>query len=303
MAIGEAAVLAELEGLVRSTYQLWDEVWVGFSWRNYTFDHVQRVRALARALARREGADDRVVEFAGLLHDLTKPYDGEIVVRDGKRVLDESGFWRNELVAPSRHNRVTRLYDQLGLAGTVHHVSGGQIATALLAENGFDEDFCAAVRECIEAHLKMGPESSPAGRCLYDADTIDANIGLPAFYRNIQITMNRMEKDYSRRGEALNAYLAENLETFLNPYLRERIPSWNAGKRDDFIPKLATAAGREVAAERVDQLDRVVRACRPSSTATLSTSRTDGSPSCATCLPTATTRASPPTSSIWQASG
>src|SRR5437868_4612985 len=127
----DQSVLRELEALVRETYQLWDEVWVGFSWRNYTFDHVLRVRNLARTIAAAEAGDLRALEFGATLHDVTKSFDGEILMRDGKRVLDADGFWLNEKLPPARRNRVVDLYDQLALEGTVHHVSGGQIATTL----------------------------------------------------------------------------------------------------------------------------------------------------------------------------
>src|SRR5919109_520030 len=94
--------LRRLEELVRQTHLLWDQEWVGFSWRNYTFEHMQRVRALARTIGRPEGADARVLEFAATLHDVTKSYDGEIIVGpDGKRVLDEQGFWKNETLPPA----------------------------------------------------------------------------------------------------------------------------------------------------------------------------------------------------------
>ena len=45
-AVDHEKALAELDQLVAETYQLWDEEWVGFSWRNYTYDHMSRVRAL-----------------------------------------------------------------------------------------------------------------------------------------------------------------------------------------------------------------------------------------------------------------
>jgi len=247
-------VLTELEALVRETYQLWDQEWVGFSWRNYTYDHVMRVRDLARTIASQENGDLRVLEFAATLHDVTKSFDGEILTRDGKRVLDADGFWINEKLPPARQNRVTTLYDSLGLSETVHHYSGSQIATALLREYGYDDDFCAATREMILAHLKPLPTSTPAALALYDADTIDANIGLPAFYRNIRITMHRMEQDYARRGEDLDAFLAANAQTFLSGYLREKIPPWVEGKRNDFINKLTTESGRTVARARIERL-------------------------------------------------
>ena len=177
---GDRAVLSELEGLVRETYTLWDEEWVGFSWRNYTYDHVQRVRALARTIGAEEGADDRVLNFAGLLHDITKAYDGEIITDEqGNRVLDENGFWQNETLAPARENVVTEVYDRLALAGQLHNVSGAHMADWLLSERGYSADFRVAVGAAIEAHLLADDSATVEGRSLYDADTIDANIGMP----------------------------------------------------------------------------------------------------------------------------
>lgn len=256
----DRAFLTELEALVRETYQLWDENWVGFSWRNYTFDHVMRVRNLARTIARREGGDLRALEFGATLHDVTKSFDGEILTRDGKRVLDPEGFWLNEKLPPARQNHVTELYDQLGLTGTVHHVSGGRIAAALLAERGYDSALQDAVQEIIHAHLKPGEDSSTAGLSLYDADTIDANIGLPAFYRNVRISTHRMEDDYAKRGEDLGAFFAASLRDYLAGYLGERIPTWIDGKRDDFIARLTTESGREVARARIAYLADEARA-------------------------------------------
>jgi hypothetical protein len=250
----DQAVLTALEDLVRETYQLWDEIWVGFSWRNYTYDHVMRVRNLARTIAAAEGGDLRALEFGATLHDVTKSFDGEILMRDGQRVLDPEGFWINAKLPPARSNRVTQLYDDLNLVGTVHHVSGGRIAEALLADLGYDGAFCEEVREIIHTHLKPLPTSSRAGLSLYDADTIDANIGLPAFYRNVQITLHRMQQDYDRRGEDLDAYLAANLPNYLQTYLGEKIPAWINGKRDDFIAKLTTETGKQVARDRIAYL-------------------------------------------------
>jgi HD superfamily phosphohydrolase YqeK len=254
----EAQALAQLDALVRETHLLWDEEWVGFSWRNYTYEHMQRVRALARTLGRMEGADGRAIEFAATLHDVTKSYDGEIIVGpDGKRILDENGFWKNEVLPPARRNKVTDLYEQLGLAGTLHNVSGGRIANVLLAELGFDERFRARVEQAIREHLLAGQEASLEGKVLYDADTIDANIGLPAFYRNIQISLHGQDRQYARRGESFAAWLRANLAPYLGTYLRERIPAWIDGKQRDFLPKLTTPAGRQLAEERLARLRRI----------------------------------------------
>lgn len=260
-ASADANVLQQLDDLVRETHLLWDQDWVGFSWRNYTYEHMQRVRGLARTLAREAGelsADGRVVEFAATLHDVTKSYDGEIIIGpDGKRVLDENGFWKNETLRPSRTNHVTELYDQLRLAGTLHNVSGGRIADALLAELAFPAEFRTRVERAVREHLNAGVDASLEGRVLYDADTIDANIGLPAFYRNIQISLRSQDSQYAGRGEDFVEWLRHNLPQYLDSYLKEKIPAWIEGKQRDFVPKMTTTSGRRVAESRIERLKEI----------------------------------------------
>jgi hypothetical protein len=254
----DTEALRRLEDLVRETHLLWDQEWVGFSWRNYTFEHMQRVRGLARTLAREEDADERVLEFAATLHDVTKSYDGDILIGpDGKRVLDENGFWRNATLTPARTNKVTELYDRLGLAGTVHSISGGRIADALLEEEGFESDFRARVDRAVQEHLIAGPNASLEGKILNDADTIDANVGLPAFYRNIQISLHREDEQYEKRGERFVDWLRENLPGYLDTYLKEKIPTWVEGKQKDFVPKLNTPSAQRVAERRIERLRQV----------------------------------------------
>ena len=249
------ATVAELDALVAETHQLWDEEWVGFSWRNYTHEHMRRVRGLAGTLAGSEGADARVVSLAATLHDVTKSYDGEILTgADGKRVLDSDGLWRNETLLPARSNTVTAIYGKLGLAGSAHHVSGGAVARELLEARGYSGGIVDEVSQAIVEHLMARPDSSVAGKCLYDADTIDANVGMPAFYRNIQISLRGQDAQFAARGESFRDWLGPNIGPFLDTYLNERIPAWIDGKARDFVPKLMTATGREVATERLARL-------------------------------------------------
>lgn len=257
--MNDATVLAELEKLVYATYQLWDEDWVGFSWRNYTFDHVQRVRSLSRTLATREGADSQVLEFATLLHDITKSYDGEILMKDGQRVLDANGFWLNEHLPPARQNLVTELYDRLNLKGTVHHDSGARIATHLLSERGYSAVFCAHMAEIIQSHLKVADHSSIEGGIIYDADTIDSNIGLPALYRNIMINLRGRDKNAQAAGQPdASKELEADPEAFFRPWILERLPGWVGSKHRDFVSKMTTKSGKNLAAERIDRLGPVV---------------------------------------------
>lgn len=257
--MNDGAVLGELEGLVRETYQLWDEDWVGFSWRNYTYDHVQRVRSASRTLVGVERGDARVLEFATLLHDITKSFDGEILMRDGQRVLDANGFWLNEYLPPARRNMVTDLYDHLELKGTVHHDSGARIATHLLNERGYTAVFCAHVAEIIRSHLKVTDHSSVEGRIIFDADTIDSNIGLPALYRNIMINLRGRDKTAQAQGlPNANDELMADPEAFLRPWILDRLPGWVGSKHRDFVVKMTSESGKQFADARIDRLGVLV---------------------------------------------
>jgi len=244
--------------LLRQTYASWDAGWVTFTWRAYTYDHVQRVRRLALNLCAQEGGDLVATELAALLHDITKPYDGEIIVDgQGRRIVDERGFWRNHPRLPARHNKVTQLYDHLGLAGTLHNESGAVIAQHLLPEYGFGEDTCRLVAKAIQHHLQPPDDATTEGLCLFDADTIDANIGMPSFVRNIYIHLHL----YDLRKEPGTADIAEILQirpmAYLRPYITDQLPSWVAGKRRDFIPRLRTESGHALALRRLKRLDRL----------------------------------------------
>ena len=100
------ARLAKLQSLAEETFLLWDQVRIGWSWRHYYLNHTLRVRALALELGKREGADPDVVAFAATLHDITKRYDGNVLMGpDGKRQVDKDGYWMTETLQPARENR------------------------------------------------------------------------------------------------------------------------------------------------------------------------------------------------------
>lgn len=251
-----ASLLTEIEALVQETFALWEVVRVGFSWRHYYFNHTQRVRNLALHLASQEGTDmDRFkLECAALLHDLTKRYDGDILTdAQGQRILDEQGFWRNEQVPPARSNRVTELYERLGLRGQMHHLSGATLAERLLLEYGCEPAFCRDVGEIIRGHVRPGRASEDdlkaiyrlvETRLLHDADVIDPNVGLTAFYRNIQIHAGRAWQ----QGQLLE----------IGAYL-ETLPRWIDSK-EAFLDRLLTTAGRQRAAARQQRNRQLLQA-------------------------------------------
>lgn len=259
--MSQLRIAQRIEALLKETYQLWDPGWVTFNWRNYTYDHVQRVRGLSLTLARREGANPHVTELAALLHDVTKPFDGEYVTGpDGRRLIDESGFWHNEPRPPARQNWITRLYDQLGLYGSLHNESGAVIAERLLSCWGLDADLIYQVAQTIRDHLIPPENASIESCCLYDADTIDANIGLPALVRNLYINLHFYDQRRGRGESSFAEILSGDPAPFLASYVGDSLPRWAEGKRRDFVGKLTTRAGCALAATRLNRLDRLLGA-------------------------------------------
>jgi uncharacterized protein len=109
-------------------------------WRpSHDLDHVERVVALARHLARSEGADETIVACAAWLHDM-------------ERGREDAG-------------------------GEDHAVAGARLARRTLGANPmFGPEEVETIAEAIASHrFRSGPEpSSPEARCLYDADKLDA---------------------------------------------------------------------------------------------------------------------------------
>lgn len=239
-----AGMIAALEQEVAQTFGLWDKAWVGFSWRAYYLNHTQRVRALCRTMSGLEDADPLVLDLSALLHDITKCYDGETLTdATGKRILDGDGFWRNQPLPPAcgRRSRVTDLYDTLALKGTLHSVSGSRIASELLASSGVAEGVVSRVARSIRDHVR--PPTMPVddwpveSRVLLDADTLDANMGLVAFYRNVQIRFHRTQQ----QGGPVD----------LREYV-SYLPTWLEMK-EGFVDRMATVTGKRLAIERQER--------------------------------------------------
>lgn len=243
-------VLNELETLVNETFTLWEHNRVGFQWRHYTWNHTMRVRATSMELGRREGGDVKLLEVAGTLHDITKRYDGDFKTDDeGKRVFNPDGFWLNEPLTPAGQNIVTELYNKHNLHGKVHHESGAVITENILAMYDFEPAFVEAATAVVFAHLKptnLTDENFKLlynrieNQILYDADTMDPNVGYTGFFRNIHI----------------HAYFALQRGTFdLEDYVRN-LPRWINSKQE-FVDKLLTESSRELAQGRQDRNQRL----------------------------------------------
>lgn len=241
--IPQDPILSELERLTEETFRLWDEVRVGFSWRSYYMDHTLRVRANSLSVGGEEGADRDLLAYAATLHDITKRYDGPLKTdANGQRVVNADGFWLNDPLMPARQNEVTEIYDRLNLYSTVHHDSGAEVAKELLARRGLSKDFREQVAHIIRGHLRSpnppwtlggpdDPHRDPESCALFDADTIDANLGLIAFYRFIQIHCHRL----LQKGEEID------LKAFI-----DQTAGW-VQRKEEFVKSRLTETGREVA--------------------------------------------------------
>ena len=233
-----------LWSLARDTFELWSHKRVGFSWRNYYLEHTIRVRNLCLALAERESADADALDIAAILHDITKRFDGPFLTgSDGKRIVDRNGFWLSEPLLPNRGeaNIVTRLYHFLDEYGRPHSESGADIARIVLLLAGLPEDLTQKASEIVRAHVQApdrdgsGSHLTPEQQILCDADMLDSNLGLVAFYRNVQIHIHRRIEE---TGSAdLRAYV-------------EYVPRWLGGK-DAFLPRIHTDTARALAEERL----------------------------------------------------
>lgn len=237
-------ILKALENMVQNTFSLWDHNRVGFQWRHYTMNHTLRVQAMCLELGRREGGQRDALAIAALLHDITKRYDGNILTdEDGKRKTDEFGFWQNETLFPARQNEVTEYYDEANLYGKIHSFTGAEVARKLLASYELPVEFIDDVAAIIEAHVKpvkLSPDQLAKmyepieHQIISDADTMDANVGYVAFYRNIHIHSFSM---IQRKG-AFD--------------IREYVPSmgrWIEMKQP-FADGLFTESAREIASQR-----------------------------------------------------
>lgn len=242
----------EVEQVVVDTFATWDVMRVGFSWRKYYLDHTIQVQNLALRMARDLDADPEQLRHAAILHDITKRYDGAILKDgEGKNVVDNEGFWLNETMRPERSNWVTGLYDRLDLHGQIHHISGATLAEHVLREHGFAENFIRPVSKIVRGHLKgkVAPDVHDQRyrevevRILYDADTIDPNVGLTAFYRNVQITAG----SHLKSGEPVDL-----------PAYVGKLQRW-VDMKESFREQMLTELGKQLCDERQTRNREVVK--------------------------------------------
>jgi uncharacterized protein len=192
----------------------------GHDWR-----HIERVRNLARIIAREEGADLYICELAAVLHDLA---DAKIAGDEGtgqRRVRD---WLVAQEVEPSGVERVMEIIATMSFAG-----GNRPPMTTLEGRVVQDADRLDAIGAVgIARTFAYG---GSRGRLLYDPDippqahaSVEAYHASDAptinhFYEKLLLLKDRMNTPYARR-------LAEGRHAYMETFLAEFYAEW-AGER------------------------------------------------------------------------
>jgi uncharacterized protein len=192
----------------------------GHDWR-----HIERVRAMALAIGRGEGADLYVVELAALLHDIAdwKFHGGDDAL--GPRRAAE---WLAGLdVEPAVIAQVAEIISQISFKGaqvaTPMHTLEGQVVQ--------DADRLDAIGAIgIARAFAYGGHT---GRALYDPDVAaEGHATFEAYKKNSGPTINHFHEKLLLLKDRMNTpiarRLAEGRHQFMVDFLRRFHAEWNA---------------------------------------------------------------------------
>lgn len=182
--------MKELYNLVENAcknYDKHEKVLNGQTW-NY---HIKPVIRNSMMLAKKYGADVKVVEIAALFHDYANLID----------------------------------FDKYN---DVHHIASGNLAEPILKQHGFDQDFINKVKKCIASHRAsvLVEKLTTEEICLADADAIThiENIFEIIMWMgqrgdNIENANNfvkkKIQKSYAKLSEQSKEYIKDKYEAAL----------------------------------------------------------------------------------------
>jgi hypothetical protein len=174
---------------------MWHEAWVGLTWRFYRYERMRRVRAHVGTVGSVEGAEPRVVAPVAALGDVTESCGSEMLAGpDGKCMPARTGF--GEVHPQCRRGcMLDRNLRRVWSDWRVYHMSGGAVTQVLLEVRVFSGAIADEVKQTMIDHLIDTRERSVAGKCLCDDDTLGANVGFPALFRqhsNVPVRARRV---------------------------------------------------------------------------------------------------------------
>ncbi len=185
---------------------------------SHDLGHVERVRRLALAIGRAEGADLFVVELAALLHDIGR-------VREDSR----------------------------GAEGDRHEEVSAELARDFLEARGLPRETQAAVLEAIlcHRHRRGRAAGSLEARCLFDADKLDSlgAVGVARAY----LWLGEHGRSVWYPPESWEGIDPANNSTEVDSFQRE----WQIkfrGLRD----RMYTSEGRRLAALRHERMETIL---------------------------------------------
>ncbi|PLX20900.1 phosphohydrolase [Candidatus Parcubacteria bacterium] len=199
----------------------------------HDLDHVMRVHALCKSIAKKEkDVDLEILEIATLLHDVGKDKENN----------DKSG-------------------------ATDHAVVGVERAEEILREIGYLEEKIDLVKQCILTHrYRAGREpKSLEAKILFDADKLDS-LGAIGIARSFAWIGKHRAKVYKKVAD-LDRYIDENMEGHNKGKIQDKsIHSVQIEydiKQRDLLEKFYTKSARKIAEKRheyfKDFLDRLER--------------------------------------------
>ncbi len=172
-------------------------------------EHVYRVLHNAVRIAQSEpDADAEVIIAAALLHDISRP-------------------------------------EQLADPAVDHALHGAETAYSFLLEQGFAEEFCAHVRDCIRTHRfrKSAPPATLEAKILFDADKLDVT-GAIGIARTLQYSGETGRPIYTRDGTGrISDGTGDTADSFCREY---------RFKLENICDHFLTDAGRALALSRHD---------------------------------------------------
>jgi len=187
--------------------------------------HIQRVWALARQIARQEGANQEIAELAALVHDIAdwKFHDGDESVgpREAERLLVQEGV-SPAIIAPVVEIVATISFKGAGVATPMRTLEGQCVQDA----DRLDAIGAIGIARCFAY-------GGHAGRLIYDPDLPPIRHDSAAAYKSAKGTsLNHFHEKLfllkDRMTTSSGRALAEIRHRFMEDFVRQFLEEWES---------------------------------------------------------------------------
>jgi uncharacterized protein len=183
--------------------------------------HIARVRALARTIAEREGADGFICELAALLHDLA---DAKIAGDEASGLARVRGWLTEHSADAETITQVMRIIETLSFAGGTKPVPATLEGRVVQDADRLDALGAIGVARAFayggsRGRLLYDPGVPPQEYASAAAYHTSAAPTINHFYEKLLLLKDRMNTAYARR-------LAEERHRYLQTFLDEFFAEW-----------------------------------------------------------------------------